>query len=192
VFAAYVNDLVPSRLITVGEPPFHVWVGVDGGVLPVPLRRASAILRAAEGAVMARRATEVEEPAAFSAGVADMAAQAREHGVPLLVFGLVPHVLAGGMQGCSERAGAPGRCEEALARTRTEAALVEAQGLPFASVLPYVRASGHESFFPANPNDWEHPGPEGHRVVGEAFVDVLGRWERGEALLGVDGTVEAP
>lgn len=176
IFAAYQNDLVPTRLITVGEPPTHAWLG-DGGLLPSPLRHGSALLRAVEGAWMARGATEVEDPEALRAALRDLAGQAREHDVPLLVVEMAPHVLAtADPAACDRLAGAPGRCARALDRAARIEALTRAEGLPYASVLPALRAAGAEAWFPANPHDWEHPSPAGQAVVGRAVAEIVRDW----------------
>ncbi|MFZ5476445.1 MAG: SGNH/GDSL hydrolase family protein [Myxococcota bacterium] len=154
VYAAYANDLVPTRLITVGELAIPAWLGPR-----------TALGRAILGAWHVRRPGEAEDVAAFDAALADMATQAREHDVPLLVFGLAPWRLGD------------------LERLR----IVEARcaGVPFASVVPYLRGSPGD-YAPANRDDGEHPGPAGHRLFAAAFADVLGRWERGEPLPRVD------
>jgi hypothetical protein len=154
VFAAYGNDLVPTRMITVGEPPTLAWLGPR-----------TALGRAAAGVWHRRGYREEEEPAAFSAALADMVAQTKERGVPFLVYAMAAHTLDG------------------LDRMRT----IEAScaGVPYASAAPYLRARPGD-YFPADRDDREHPDPAGHRVVAEGFVDVLGRWERGEPLPRVD------
>ena len=187
VYAAYGNDLVPTRLITVGEPPLHAWVAATGGILPPWARRASAVARKVEGVVMARAVDDVEDEGAFEAGVADMAAQAAAHGVPLIVYGLVPHILASPrLDGCIRTDGTSGRCVEALAQTRRQAEIVRGMGLVWASALPYLRGSGEESFFPADPGDWQHPSPAGDRYIGAGMADVLLRHQGGTPLLDVD------
>lgn len=173
VFAAYGNDLVPTRLITVGTPPWPAWVGAEGR-LPAALRARSVLARFVEGAVASRSYREVEEPEAFDAALAAMADAARAHGVPLVVVGLAPHVLADpDLAACDGRAGAPGRCAEALARHQRLADRVAAAGLPWWDALPALRASGHPAFFAEGSRDWEHPDPAGHAVIGAAVAPWL-------------------
>ena len=82
VYAAYSNDLVPTRLITVGEPPTLAWIGP-----------ATALGRAILGIWHGRTYRETEEPGSFSAALSDMRAQAAAHDVPFLVFALAPYRL---------------------------------------------------------------------------------------------------
>jgi hypothetical protein len=75
VYAAYTNDFVPSRLITVGDPPWLVWVGASGGLLPPALSQRSALLRRVEGALLARDVTDRPDPAFFQAGLDALVAE---------------------------------------------------------------------------------------------------------------------
>jgi hypothetical protein len=160
VYAAYSNDLVPTRLITVGEPPTLAWIGP-----------ATALGRAILGIWHGRTYRETEDPNSFSAALSDMRAQAAAHDVPFLVFALAPYRL--------DPLGPLGP----LDRLRVIEALC-AQ-VPYASVVPYLRGTPGE-YASANPADREHPGPRGQALFAAAFVDVLARLEAGAVLPRVD------
>lgn len=163
VYAAYSNDLVPTRLITVGEPPTLAWIGP-----------ATALGRAILGIWHGRTYRETEEPGSFSAALSDMRAQAAAHDVPFLVFALAPYRLDPldplGPLGPLDRL----RVIEALCAQ-----------VPYASVVPYLRGTPGE-YASANPADREHPGPRGQALFAAAFVDVLARLEAGAVLPRVD------
>ncbi len=171
LFATYANDLVPSELITVGEPPLFAWVG-DAGTLPTLLRERSSLARLAEGAFRARGFTEVEDPERYRAALLAMRDEAALHSVPLVVVGLAAHVLAEpDLSRCDARAGAPGRCAEALERTAREAEIVASVGLPYVDGLAVLRAGPERAWFNAGSTDWEHPSPAGHAWLGAALAE---------------------
>jgi lysophospholipase L1-like esterase len=172
VYATYTNDPIPSRVIEVGGG--SVWVG-DGGLLPAPLRHASALLRRIEGGLLAPTLGDTPEWAFYRAAVTDMRDQARAHDVPLLVLGLVPHVLADpDLAACSARLARPGDCEAHAAIAAEEAALAGELGLPFRSTLPALRATGRQDFYGDDARaDWQHPGAAGHVVFAEALLALL-------------------
>jgi hypothetical protein len=181
VYAAYSNDVVPTRLVRVGEPPQPASVGATPVFFPLWLRERSSLLRRIEGTALARTVTDAPDWEAFRAAVTDLRDQARDHGVALLVFQQVPHVAAGLDQG-----GCDARCQQALAITRQQEAVYVELGIPHASALPYLRGSGAAAFYPPNAADWEHPSPRGHAVLGRALADVVRRWEAGVELPGMD------
>ncbi len=170
VYAAYSNDLVPTRLITVGEPPTLAWIGP-----------ATALGRAIFGIWHGRTYWEAEEPAAFSAALSDMRAQAAAHDVPFLVFALAPYRLdpLGPLDPLDLR----GPPLDPLDRLRVIEGLC-AQ-VPYASVVPYLRGNPG-AYASANTADREHPGPRGQALFAAAFADVLARLEAGAVLPRVD------
>lgn len=173
VFATYANDLVPSELITVGEPPLFAWVG-DAGTLPTRLRQRSSVARLAEGAWRARGFAEVEDPRRYRAALLGMREEAAQHSVPLVVVGLAAHVLAEpDLSRCDARAGAPGRCSDAIARTAREAEIVASVGLPYIDGLAVLRAGPERAWFNAGSADWEHPSPAGHAWLGAALAEPI-------------------
>lgn len=167
VYAAYGNDLVPTRLITVGEPPTLAWIGP-----------ATALGRAIFGIWQGRTYREAEEPAAFSAALTDMRAQAAAHDVPFLVFALAPYSLD-----VLDPLDLRGPLRDPLDRLRVIEGLC-AQ-VPYASVVPYLRGNPG-AYASANTADREHPGPRGQALFAAAFADVLARFEAGAALPRVD------
>ncbi len=171
VYASYTNDPVPSRAIEVDGG--HVWVG-EGGFLPPLLRQHSALLRRAEGAVLVRRLQDRPDWEFYRASLQDLRDQAVAHGVPLLVLGLVPHVLAEpDLAVCSARVGQPGLCEEHAAIADAQEKVAHALDLPWLGVLPALRASGRTDFYPPDSRDWQHPGPEGHVVFAGVLLKLL-------------------
>lgn len=163
IYATYTNDPLPSRIVEVGGGP--VWVG-DGGLLPSPLRRASALARRAEGALLARTVDETPDWDFYRRELAAMKADAEAHDTPLIVYGLVPHVLAErDLAACSARLGVPGRCETHAEIAAEQEWIAEELGLPFTSVLPALRQTGKKSLPPPDPTDWQHPGREGHEAI---------------------------
>ena len=172
VYAAYSNDLVPTRLITVGEPPTLAWIGP-----------ATALGRAILGIWHGRTYRETEEPALFSAALSDMRAQAAAHDVPFLVFALAPYRLDPLDSLDSLDPLGPLGPLGPLDRLRVIEGLC-AQ-VPYASVVPYLRGNPGE-YASANPADREHPGPRGQALFAAAFADVLARFEAGAVLPRVD------
>lgn len=182
VYAAYGNDLVPTRFITVGEPPLRVRVADPAGRLPGGLGR-SALVRLVDGA--ARSPAEVEDPAALRRALAAMAEAARGLDASFLVWVQVPHVLAAA-DADADALTHPGFAARALDRARRVEAEARALGLDVASARPYLRGTGRAAFHPPGSTDPEHPGPAGHAVLGRAFADLLARYEAGEPLPGLD------
>lgn len=183
VYAAYTNDVLPSRVIYTGDPPLPESVSARTELFPRALRERSSLLRHLEGALLVRRVAQTPDYPAFRDAVADIAAQCAAHGVPLVVFAQVPHVAAG-----LDRA--DGTCGEAcraqVAVAVEQERIVRGLGVPVASALPYLRAADVTGFPSANAADWEHPSPAGHRVLGAALADVLTRHAAGLPLPGID------
>lgn len=173
VFATYVNDLVPTELITVGEPPMPAWVGVDGG-LPWSVRRWSALGRLAEGAVRNSGFVERESSDTYQDVLIRMRDEAASRDTPLLILGLVPHVLAEPeLPACEAIAGGAGRCESSLRRLQEQQTIARYLDIPFVSMQDALRPNPVGGWFPANVGDWEHPSPAGHARIGEAAAGVI-------------------
>lgn len=187
IYAAYANDVVPTRIVFAGEPALPVSVSAASEIFPVALRGRSSLLRHVEGAILARRVTDTPDFARFEAGVAAMAADAAALGAEFLAVTLVPHVAAG-----RDRGGCDARCEDALALTARQEAVFDALGVAHGSVLGALRCSGAAGFPPQNPDDWEHPSPAGQHVVGLAVADLLRRRAAGEPLPRLDDRPCAP
>ncbi len=172
VYASYTNDPIPSRVIEVNGGA--VWVGA-GGLLPPFVRHRSALLRRVEGTLLRPTLNDRPEWAFYRAALTDIRDQALAHGVPLLVLGLVPHILAEpDLALCSARLGLPGHCEDHLAIAAEQEAIALGLDLPFLSALPALRASGRTDFYPASDHhDWQHPGPQGHVVFAQSLRALL-------------------
>ncbi|MCB9762996.1 MAG: SGNH/GDSL hydrolase family protein [Alphaproteobacteria bacterium] len=202
VYAAYTNDGSPTALIQVGEQRAPVYVGDHpAGLWPGPglgdtLIRSSAIYRRYLGAREARRLeggapTDREAEWAFiDRWMGEMAADAEAHDTPLLVWALAPHVMA---EPDPERCGGdntgPAFCAEQLRTLAHVQQSARALGLPFATSLPWLRASGASGFFlEGKPEDVHHPNAEGSAVVGRGLAEVLLAWRGGtlDALEGQD------
>ncbi len=173
VYAAYTNDPLPSRVIDVAGSP--VWIAA-GGLLPDPVRRASALARRLEGALLAPGVDEAPDWPFYRAGLAAMADDARAHGAPLLVLGLVPWVLAEpDLAACSARLGAPGRCEAHAAIAEEQARASAELGLPHTPVLPAFRAADRD-LAPPDRGDWQHAGKAGHEVIAALASERIRAW----------------
>ncbi len=173
VFASYVNDLVPTELITVGEPPLPAWVGVEG-VLPWDVRQRSAVARLAEGAVRGVGFVERESSDTFRDVLLRMREETSARGVPLLILGLAPHVLAEpDLAACEALTGGVGRCATALRRLGEQESIAAALGVRFVPLVRALRPAPPSGWFPANPEDWEHPSPSGQARIGEAAAGVI-------------------
>ncbi len=173
VFASYVNDLVPTELITVGEPPLPAWVGLHGA-LPAGLRQWSSLARLGEGLVRSFRFSEREAREPFKDVLIRMRDASTERGVALLVLGLGPHVLAeADPVACEALAGGAGRCATARRRLDDQAAIAGEAGVPFEPLIRALQPPPAGGWFPANPEDWEHPSPEGHARIGKAAAELI-------------------
>lgn len=171
VYAAYTNDLVPNSLIYLGDAGYPVWIGDGPSVLPRGLRRASALARRVDGGLAARGVTEAEDRPAFQERLRALRDATAARGTPLVVFGLLPHVFAGST--CDADPAFCARHRDAHAFIAASAA---ALGLPFLDSGPLLTAAPEETYFPANPEDHEHPSPAGHAVVGRGFAAALAGW----------------
>ena len=174
VYAAYTNDLVPNSLIYLGRASYPVWVGAGPSALPLGLRRASALARRVDGALVARRVTDAEDAAAFRDRLRAMRDAAERAGAPLVVFGLLPHVFAG--EGCEAD---DTFCARHRAAHATQAAIAAELGLPFFDSASILSSAPEEAYYPENPDDREHPSPEGHALLGEGFAAAFAAWWAG-------------
>lgn len=157
LLGAYWNDHVPTRGITVGEPPFLVWLEARGW-----LWRRSAAWRAVDGARHRGDWSFAPVGGFFRAALSGIDADCQARGVPFSVVVLGPHALAAGVEGCVAYGVAVDTC--ALADRWTSRLVDDARalGVPVIDARPAFT----EPSPPANAGDWEHPGPEGHRAVG--------------------------
>jgi hypothetical protein len=163
VYAAYTNDPIPSRIIDVAGRP--VWVGPD----MFWFRRSSALVRRLEGAWLAPSAPKLPDWTFYTEELQKMAAACAARGVPLVVLGLVPHVLSHDAAECSTRLARPGHCEGELAIAAEQARISAGLGLQH---VP-TRAAWLGLDVGDTPGDWQHPGVEGHRLLGRYVAGVL-------------------
>ena len=174
VFASYMNDLVPTELITVGDPALSAWIS-PRGFLPWSIRQNFATARIVEGSIRRFSYAESDTSDTFRDALIGLRAATLAHGVPLLVVGLGPHAMALG-KACDEAAGEVGRCAWAQSRLDRQATIAAEVGVRFAPMLSALDAPPPEGWFPANRNDWEHPSEAGHRRIGYAVGSVLQGW----------------
>ncbi len=193
VYAAYTNDHIPTDLLEMEGGPVYVGRtvapelnGIGEALLP-----HSALVRRAYGALAARldgRIRQAEwdgDMAFFEAHLRRLAQDCAEHEVPLLVYGLVPHDAAGGCQ--SDEA-----CEQALQRAAAMERIAGELQIPYASALPWLDASGQQSFpLPGSGGlDPAHPSVEGHAVLAQGFAETWLAWRAGAPLR--DGEATKP
>lgn len=198
VYGYFTNDHIPSRLIRVGEIP-NGYVHVDTDIapaetfLPVPLARTlvrhSALFRRIQGTYVAFREGErlpdahllrpdrilpVDATDFVATHLDAMVADTRAHGVPLVVYGLAPHVLATADSGHCDQYRFPGFCRSQEDHLRTVRRMVEDRGVPWVDSIAAWRASGKPHFFPTDMrNDPLHPSVEGQAVLGRWFGEWL-------------------
>ncbi len=193
VYAAYTNDHIPTDLLEMEGGPVYVGgtVAPELPALGQSLLPHSALVRRAYGALAARQQGRIRQAewdgdmGFFEAGLRELALECRAHGVPLMVYGLVPHDAAGGCEGSSA-------CDTALVTSAAMGELAQSLDLPFASALPYLDASGQQAFHLPDSGglDPAHPSVEGHAVLAEGFADSWLRLREGRDLL--DGATTKP
>ena len=197
VYAWFTNDHMPSELLRVGDADAPVFVGTalpEGLALPLgdlSLRLAprSAMARRYLGAHVARHRAEHrrdrEDPAFFDRHFDALVADAAAHGVPLVVYGLVPHVLADpDLARCSETVG-QGRafCAAQLARFEGAWRDMSAKGVPFVPSLPWLRSGERRSYYRGGTTeDAHHPNAEGHLLFARGLAQLVERWAAGDDL----------
>ncbi len=168
LYAAYTNDVYPTRMIRLGRYEGPVWLERSSGILPRPLWRGSATLRLAEGLLLAPSVREEPELDAFAAALRRLKAAVAQSGAALGLVGLVPHVLASAdLAACDRAADRPGRCALELQLHAEELKLAAAAGLPALDTLPALRASGAAAFFGVA-GDWIHADEAGHALIAGA------------------------
>lgn len=192
VYAAYVNDAVPTSVMALNSDGTPVYVGnqpVTGLLAGAPgewLQIHSALFRRYRGAVVSRAiAAEGDSKVGFDADffdahLAELRGDAASREVPLLVWGLAPHVMAtADNEACWPEGHMPGFCaihEVLYIRLRQE---VERMGVPYWSGLDALRASGQPSF-PQMDSDPHHPNAAGHAVLGADLAELIAAWMDGE------------
>jgi hypothetical protein len=116
----------------------------------------------------------------FQHHVTHLRAEARAAGVPLLVFGIPPHVLADPVLArCSANAARFGRafCEDSATIVATFEQIAGVLGLPWVDGITAYQADGLRDYY-GDPEDPVHPNAAGHVALARALVgpvrDALG------------------
>ena len=156
LLGAYWNDHVPTRGITVGEPPFLVWLAAQRW----PWRH-SAAWRALDGRAHRDEWNFQPVEGFFREALTGIEEDCRARGVPFLVVVLAPHALAQGVDGCVAFGAPRERCELATGWTQRLVDDATAVGVPLVDARGALSAPSP----PSNATDWEHPGPDGHRAI---------------------------
>lgn len=179
VYAAYTNDGNPTELLRLGDTHTPIYIGGTDSPVGAFFLRHSAIARRVMGAAHSRRAestvrSEAQVSAMIDGAMARMSADAEAHGVPLLVFGLVAHVLADpNPETCAQSLKGAQFCAGQLHTLRLIGELARARGLPFAQILPALRGGPERDFYLPGPEDPHHPNAAGHARIGALLADVL-------------------
>lgn len=199
VYAWFTNDGFPSELLRVGDEQVFVGTSVsDDLVIGSPsftlwACQHSAIARLWVGARLARK--EEERRAAMRRRTRDdryftwwldaMAADAKAHHTPFVVYGVGPHVLADpDLTTCGQPARDGRYCAAELAAIHEAHAQAFARGIPFISAVPWLQSGGQKSWYrEGNPDDTIHPSAEGHVQLARGLTDTVRRWAAGEDLL---------
>lgn len=197
VYAWFTNDHIPSELLQVGDDDAPVFVGTalpEGLTLPlgdalVELAPRSAMARRWLGAHVARHRAEHrrdrEDPAFFDRHFDALVADAEAHAVPLLIYGLVPHVLADpDLARCSVTVGqGQAFCAAQLDRFERGWRQMTDKGVPFLPSLPWIRSGDRRSYYRGGTTeDPHHPNAEGHLLFARGLADAVSRWMSGEDL----------
>jgi hypothetical protein len=207
VYAWFSNDQIPSTLLRVGSEDLPVFVGtalppgleLQGGDALVWLARRSALARRYLGDKVARHMktgkSKRGDDAFFDAHLQSMIADAAAHDVPLVVYGVAPHVLADpDLDRCDTNTGRGSRfCSSQLARHEDMWRQMHALGLPFVSSVPWLRGGDALSYFRTqNPEDPHHPNAGGHKLLGAGLADLVSRWDDGVDLRVAHPPPDAP
>ena len=185
VYAAFTNDTTPTHVL--GHPPMYLSATpAEGLEWTAGWLEHAALLRWYVGARYARAGPADTDPAFFEEHFERLAESA---GDELLVFVLVPHVFAANEPAGTEHYEKHWWSSQASEHQQILDA-AERAGVPAASVFPYLVASGERDFMREDLDDRVHPSAAGQALFAEAFVDVLGRHERGEPFLDAEFVVD--
>jgi lysophospholipase L1-like esterase len=179
VYGFYVNDLLPTEMVSVG--PYSVWVGSaePPGAWPFArsLRSRSALFRKAEGAAASRALAgrhEVEDGdwGAFAADIRAMKAE----GVPLMAIAIAPLDFAAwpDLVACEAASGmSPRFCARNSETIDKALAVFSTEGVPAVDGREAYRGGGDLRGHAADPH---HPNAEGHRRLAAALVGPVEAW----------------
>ena len=205
VYAAYTNDHQPSEFLYVGDDKWPVFVGttveddISDGLADLWLgaTRVSAIARRLLGARAANkradrnreRSDEVWETF-FDPHLKEMANQSAARGVPLVVYGLLPHVMAR-PERCGDGVRPARFCSVTQQRARRIHQAAHALGLGYFSALDALKDGDQPHYFREGvPHDVHHPNPDGHVRLAHGLADLIWRWHSGDDLLESPGDSE--
>jgi lysophospholipase L1-like esterase len=184
IYGFYVNDPMPTELVTASGRPVYVGTGprdftVLAGPLDPWLHRGSALFRRFEGAVAARAIEargrrDMLDWTRFDAWLGELDAEAKALGVPLLTLLIPPHVLAQtDLAACTASANlGPAFCQENLDIVARAAALAKDRHLEVVDGLAAYRADGPADLH-GQAGDPHHPSAEGHRRLAAALAPVV-------------------
>lgn len=184
VYALYVNDPMPTELVTADGRPVYVGTGPRDFRIVSPgldawLHRWSALFRRFEGAAAARALDardrrDVLEWERFGGWLDTLKADAEALGTPLLTIVLPPHVLsAADLAACEASAGmSRGFCQENLDIITRAAAMTRERGMETVDGLAAYRADGPADLH-GRADDPHHPNAEGHRRIAAGLAPVV-------------------
>lgn len=181
VYGFYVNDPMPTELVTADGRP--IWVGTGprdfrilAPGLDASLHQVSALFRRFEGAAAARaiKARHTGEMLAwdrFGGWLDTLKATAEGAGLPLLVVVIPPHPLTQPDLAACDTAARMGRefCSENLEVVESAKAMLKERQLPVIDGLAAYRVNGPVDLF-GRPDDPHHPSIAGHKLLAAAIA----------------------
>jgi lysophospholipase L1-like esterase len=185
VYAFYVNDPMPTEMVTADGRP--IWVGtgprdfqVISPAIDAWLHRGSALFRRFEGAsaaraIAARPRAELLDWDRFGGWLTDLRDVAADAKVPLVTLVVPPHPLVNeDMAACNASAAmGPNFCEDNLEVVARAAAFAQDRHMATVDGLAAYRAAGNADLH-GRADDPHHPSPEGHRRLAAALAPVVG------------------
>ena len=190
VYAFYVNDPMPTELVTADGRPIWVGTGPRDFTVIAPglddlLHRYSALFRRFEGAKASRAIAdrprrEALDWARFGEWMTTLAKAAEDAHLPLIELVVPPHVLVHpDLAVCNQAASmGPRFCEENLEVIERATAIAKDRHLPTVDGVAAYRAGGEVDLH-GHADDPHHPAAEGHRRLAAAVLpavrEALGR-----------------
>ncbi len=184
VYGFYVNDPMPTELVTADGRPVYVGTGPRDFQVLTPaldawLHRGSALFRRFEGAaaaraIEARDRRDMLDWERFAGWLDDLRAAAADLGVPLLTVIIPPHVMVQPDLGaCDASAGmGPRFCSENVAIVERATTLARERGMELVDGTAAYRAAGPADLH-GRGDDPHHPNAEGHRRLATALAPVV-------------------
>lgn len=184
VYAFYVNDPMPTELVTADGRPIWVGTGERDFTVIAPglddlLHTWSALFRRFEGAKASRAIADRPRREAldwerFGEWMTTLAKTAEDTKLPLIELVVPPHVLVHeDLAACNAAAGmGPRFCEDNLEVVARATAIAADRHLPTVDGVAAYRAAG-ETDLHGHADDPHHPSPEGHRRLAVALAPVV-------------------